>query len=115
VNTPETKTPWGSYRVIYQDDKTWTKILTLDAGQSLSLHYHEFRDELWFPLSTGLRGIINGHPAIDLQACHRYDVPNNVLHRIINHTKQSHCLIEVSVGAVDEEDIIHIYNKHRRR
>jgi mannose-1-phosphate guanylyltransferase/mannose-1-phosphate guanylyltransferase/mannose-6-phosphate isomerase len=106
--------PWGHYQVVYQDDNCWAKTLTINSGQSLSLHYHEFRKELWFPLSTGLRGVINGTLSIDLQAHTMYCVPINVLHRLINPTTETITVLEMSIGAVDESDIIRIYSKEKQ-
>jgi mannose-1-phosphate guanylyltransferase len=115
LDTPATDSPkpWGKYEIVFRDEHTWTKALTIYAGESLSLHYHEFRQELWFPLEDGLTGIINGGPPIDLTSGHVYSVPHNVLHRIINPTNQSLRLIEVATGMVYDDDIIRIYDKYR--
>jgi mannose-6-phosphate isomerase-like protein (cupin superfamily) len=104
---------WGWYEIIYQDTTSWTRALTILGGESLSLHYHEFRQELWFPLDEGLTGIINGGPTLDLAMGNVYSVPRNVLHRIINDTDSPKRLIEVAHGAVDDEDITLIYDKYR--
>lgn len=99
--------------MIFRNEFTWTKALTIYAGESLSLHYHEFRRELWFPLEAGLTGIINGGDALDLTVGHVYDVPQNVLHRVVNSTSQDLRMIEVATGKIDDADIIRIYNKYR--
>jgi mannose-1-phosphate guanylyltransferase len=115
LGTPTIKSPkpWGKYEVIFRNEVTWTKALTIYAGESLSLHYHEFRQELWFPLEAGLRGVINGSPALDLTVGHVYSVPQNVLHRIVNPTGQDLRLIEVATGTMDDADIIRVYDKYR--
>ncbi len=103
---------WGNYQVIHRDDCSWTKALTIYGGESLSLHYHEFRTELWFPLDEGLRAVINGGPTLDLATGTVYSVPQNVLHNIINPTNVPLRLIEVASGRVDDDDIIRIYDKY---
>jgi mannose-6-phosphate isomerase-like protein (cupin superfamily) len=108
----KTERSWGYYQVIYQDDHSWTKALTIYGGESLSLHYHEFRRELWFPIDTGLVGVINGSTSLDLAAGHVYSVSQNVVHRIINPTEFPKRLIEVARGAVRDDDIIRIYDKY---
>lgn len=113
IPTTEVPKPWGKYEVIHRDENSWTKALTIYAGESLSLHYHEFRKELWFPLDAGLVGIINGGPTLDLLVGHVYSVSQNVLHRIINPTGQDLRLIEVATGWMDDADIIRIYDKYR--
>lgn len=104
---------WGKWQIVHQSENSWTKALTIYGGESLSLHYHEFRQELWFPLDSGLRGVINGDPTLDLTVGHVYSVPQNVLHRIINPTKTPKRLIEVATGVMDDDDIIRIYDKYR--
>jgi mannose-1-phosphate guanylyltransferase len=112
---PTTKSPkpWGQYEVIHKSTSSWTKALTIYAGESLSLHYHEFRRELWFPIDAGLVGIINGGPALDLTPGHVYSVPQNVIHRIINPTAHDLRLIEVAEGTIDDADTIRVYDKYR--
>jgi len=115
LDTPTNKSPkgWGFYETIHRSSDSWTKALTIYGGESLSLHYHEFRKELWFPLDAGLVGIINGGPALDLTVGHVYSVSQNVLHRILNPTGRDLRLIEVAVGAIDDADIIRVYDKYR--
>ena len=105
--------PWGKYQLIEQTDTFWAKALTIYGGESLSLHYHELRTELWFPLDQGLRGIINGS-VLDLTPGCVYSVDKNVLHRIVNPTAESLRVMEIATGAVDNNDTICIYDKYRR-
>jgi mannose-6-phosphate isomerase-like protein (cupin superfamily) len=113
IRPNRTMCPWGNYITIYHDSNYLVRALTINGGESLSLHYHQFRQELWFPIDKGLRGVINGSPSLDLTVGHVYSVQQNVLHRIINPTTQPLKLIEVATGRVDEQDIIIIYDKHR--
>lgn len=105
--------PWGTYIVIYKDTTFWTKILTINPGQSLSLQYHDARTEFWYPLAPGLTGRINGS-VLDLQAFVRYDVPVRVVHRIKNPTEQPISVIEVAIGLPDEDDIVRIADNYGR-
>lgn len=115
MDSPTTKSSklWGTYEVIFRNEFTWTKTLTIFAGESLSLHYHEFRRELWFPLEAGLVGIINGGGALDLTPGHVYSIPQNVLHRIMNPTGRDLKMVEVAEGQISDADIIRIYNKYK--
>lgn len=115
IQTSKVSKGWGSYEVIHKSENSWTKALTIYGGESLSLHYHEFRTELWFPLDAGLVGIINGGPALDLTLGHVYSVPQNVLHRIMNPTGQDLRLVEVATGLVYDADIIRVYDKYREQ
>lgn len=42
--------PWGSELIWALSDVYCGKILTVDAGESLSLQYHEQKDESWYVL-----------------------------------------------------------------
>jgi len=105
--------PWGTFQIIYQTHNYWTKILTVNPGESLSLQYHEKRFEFWTPLAEGLTGVING-TTVDLVPGTRYDVPRFVLHRISNHGTVPVSLIEVATGVPDEKDIVRVNDKYGR-
>lgn len=47
--------PWGHELVFAENDRYAGKILHLDAGQSLSLQYHERKDETLYVLEGELR------------------------------------------------------------
>lgn len=105
--------PWGSFITIYQAPGYWTKIISVDPGEYLSLQYHQNRAEFWYPLDEGLRGVI-GDDTIDLVPGTRYDVMKNAVHRISNVSLHSARLIEVATGNPTEDDIIRIHDKYGR-
>lgn len=105
--------PWGWFQVIYQSTDYWTKLISVKPGESLSLQYHEQRAEFWTPLDHGLRGVING-TILDLEVGVRYDVMQNVLHRITNTTEWHAQLIEVATGHPTEDDIVRIQDNYGR-
>ncbi len=43
--------PWGAELWVSRDKPSMVKVLTVNPGQSLSLQYHENRDEFWHVLS----------------------------------------------------------------
>lgn len=105
--------PWGHFETIYENDRTWTKILFINPGQSLSLQYHDYRKEIWYPLDKGATAII-GDKVLDLQVWTCYCVPRQTPHRIINDTDAQLRVLEVAVGAVDEKDIVRLSDKYGR-
>lgn len=105
--------PWGGYRVMYQARDYWTKLITVNPGESLSLQLHENRAEYWLPLDFGLRGVINGS-IIKLEPGTRYDIMKKTLHRVTNHGQYAASFIEVATGLPDEDDIIRIQDKYGR-
>lgn len=96
--------PWGYFEVLYADENTWLKRLVVDAGQRLSAQRHAFRRELWLPLQSGGHAIVNG-VTLDLLEGTVYDVPEGIIHRIVNDTDDRLYIIEWAVGRPDESDI----------
>lgn len=51
---------WGSFQVIDMDEESLTIKVVLNAGQSMSYHSHERRDEVWTIISGEGRAMIDG-------------------------------------------------------
>ena len=51
---------WGSYQVIDIQEESLTILITLNSGNSMKYHSHEFRDEIWTIVSGTGRTIIDG-------------------------------------------------------
>ena len=106
--------PWGTYEIIYNDATNWTKLLTVEPGESLSLQYHHYRAEYWLPLDIGLQARIRNE-FLDLQPGVRYTVPRETVHRLMNPSHRPARLIEVAVGpVVSETDIVRLSDKYGR-
>lgn len=96
--------PWGTYEVLYANDSTWLKILTVDAGQRLSAQRHLYRQEFWLPMTPG-RAII-GDETLDLAPGKVYAVATGQLHRLMNPFEKPLVVYEWAVGKPSEHDII---------
>ena len=42
---------WGSFRVLEQEDKSLTILVTLNKGNKMNYHSHQLRDEVWTVIS----------------------------------------------------------------
>jgi mannose-6-phosphate isomerase len=51
--TIEVEKPWGKFEQYTHNMLSTVKVITVDPGGSLSLHYHHWRDELWIVLDDG--------------------------------------------------------------
>lgn len=51
---------WGSFRVMDVEDESMTIKVTLNPGNRMNYHSHEFRDEVWTVLSGTGRTIVDG-------------------------------------------------------
>jgi len=114
TDLPKVDKPWGYEITIFRDSNYWTKILTIYSGESLSLHYHENRDEYLKPYEGGLILTVNGATNIKMKPWFQYSLPANVIHRITNPQKHSISVVEVAVGSLETNDIIRIHDKYRR-
>jgi mannose-6-phosphate isomerase-like protein (cupin superfamily) len=119
----KTERPWGAYWVttVARPDVTpiaATKILRIDAGQSLSLQVHRLREEHWFALSPGL--VVTHGPMIGelrqtaLAPETTFVVPAGWLHSIANPTDRSIGVIETMFGEYDEDDIVRLSDQYGR-
>ena len=54
-NIYEEQRPWGRFRRFTLNQFSTVKLITVNPGQVLSLQFHNYRDELWVVLTSGLR------------------------------------------------------------
>ena len=110
--------PWGGFSTVYSDKYTTVKVLRINPQSSLSLQYHEFREEYWTLLgnphfSNRPNAVINGK-MLTMVPGERYHVGQNVLHRLSNPGSSPVEILEIAVGHFDETDIIRIHDQYGR-
>lgn len=103
--------PWGQFMQFTLNQPTTVKILTVSAGQQLSLQYHNHRTEQWYVLS-GTGYAIIGDTRQNLQVGQIYVVPEQAPHRI--HADTDVQILEVAFGVFDEQDIVRIEDSYGR-
>lgn len=107
------KKPWGQFDQFTHNEITTVKILSINSGNSLSLQYHNHRDEFW--------RVISGHPVltigdkkINANPGDEFEIPKLVQHRI-EATDDSVQILEISYdNNFDENDIIRTEDKYGR-
>ena len=110
----EVKKPWGSELIWARTDSYIGKMLNIDAGQRLSLQYHEYKTETI--LVAAGRLLLHFGPSADdietreLEVGDRFHVPPGMVHRFeaIEDTK----LIEVSTPELD--DVVRLVDDYGR-
>ncbi|PIR68586.1 mannose-6-phosphate isomerase [Candidatus Nomurabacteria bacterium CG10_big_fil_rev_8_21_14_0_10_35_16] len=104
--------PWGKFEQFTHNETTTVKILSIKPNSSLSLQYHNQREELWY--------IISGHPILTIGEKKINAQPGeefmiNVLEKHRIETKDDAVqILEISYGDFDEEDIIRIEDNYGR-
>lgn len=104
---------WGDYEIIFTSPHCTVKIVTVKAGQRLSLQTHAMRAEEWSPLYTGLRATIAGKE-INMLPGKTYKINKGVEHRLENIADGSRKLVEVIIGQYSEDDIVRIDDDYGR-
>ena len=97
-----TQKPWGGFVQYTHNQRSTVKILTVKAGQQLSLQSHEKREELWIMLDSGITVEIDrksSSPGIGESVF----IPRKSLHRA--SAKVDGRILEISFGDFDENDI----------
>ena len=94
---------WGNYLVLDADDKGMTVRISMKAGESISYHSHEHRDEVWVVISgqgqttvDGIEQMISTGDVITMQAGCRH---------CVKATTNLH-MIEIQLGnTIEKSDI----------
>lgn len=105
--------PWGYYEVLYESDRSKTKIIHIEPNQKLSYQRHQKRHEHWFIVSGHPLVTINGKSQI-MSPGHSIDIKAGDLHRIESQGKVVE-FIEVQTGTYfGEDDIERIEDEYGR-
>ncbi len=112
MNKITTERPWGQFEQFTCNETTTVKILTINPNSSLSLQYHEKREEFW--------KVLGGNPKITIGTNIVIAKPGDefLIHKLENHrieaTDNNVTILEIAYGDFDEEDIIRIEDIYGR-
>ncbi len=104
--------PWGYFERLTKDVPSTVKIITVNAGQSLSLQYHYRREEYWRVLQ-GDPTITIGDKEILAFPGNEFFIDKRVVHRIAA-TRNNVTVLEISLGRFDENDIVRLEDRYGR-
>jgi mannose-6-phosphate isomerase len=105
--------PWGSFDVLLNNAPATVKVITVAAGQRLSLQRHRSRDEMWQVLDGPVDVEIDGQRTRP-RAGDRVWVSRGATHRIGNSGDHPVHILEVAFGHFDEEDIERFEDDYER-
>jgi len=125
--------PWGFFEKFTEDQVSTVKILTVKAGEELSLQRHHEREEFWRILS-GRGNVVIGDESFSAKGRDELLSPKGgveIKSKTIfsdkgdeffvpvetNHTIKAieeMQILEISLGEFDEEDIVRISDKYNR-
>jgi mannose-6-phosphate isomerase len=105
--------PWGNFLELTHNTPSTVKIITVNPGQSLSLQFHEKRDEFWHVIS-GTGTIQIGEEKIDVVPGQDHIVPKLAHHRMEAGPDEPLVILEISTGEFDENDITRLEDRYGR-
>lgn len=107
------KRPWGEFVEFTKNEASTVKIITVKAGQALSLQHHQNRDEFWHVMS-GEGTITIGDQKVPVLPNSDHFVPRETNHRIEAGTKDI-TILEIAFGNFDENDIVRVEDRYNRK
>src|ERR1035437_4330403 len=104
------KKPWGQFDQFTHNEVTTVKVLSINPDTSLSLQYHNHRDEFWRVLS-GHPVLTIGEKKMNAKPGDEFMIPKLVKHKI-EAKDDAVQILEISYDDnFDEEDIIILEDK----
>jgi len=109
--------PWGTFKVISDNDLYKVKKLTIFRDQSISLQYHNHRSEIWYIVS-GKGIVINYENDSDKKEFSyapgdTFEIAQGNIHKILADTET--VVFEVQIGSYfGEDDIVRLEDKYGR-
>ncbi|MFI5260682.1 MAG: phosphomannose isomerase type II C-terminal cupin domain [Candidatus Paceibacteria bacterium] len=104
--------PWGEYERYTLNEQSTVKIITVRAGQSISLQTHKNRDEFWRIIKGS--GIVRvGDTDHEAHESDTFFIPKHSKHRAQGGSEDL-VFLEIAFGDFDENDIERIEDKYGR-
>ena len=104
--------PWGRFERFVQNEPCSIKIITVNAGQQLSLQSHRLRDEWWLVLDDAMDVELDGIRRT-LKRGEEIYIAAGASHRAFGLERACRWL-EIAFGTFDEEDIIRLEDSYGR-
>lgn len=104
--------PWGVFERFTLNDPSTVKIITVHAGQQLSLQRHAHRDESWRMLA-GSGTVTVGEHTTEVKPGDDFFVARGQQHRV-KGGPQGLVFLEIALGQFDEADIKRLADDYGR-
>ncbi len=105
--------PWGKFEQYTHNLPSTVKVITVIPGGTLSLQYHDKRDELWVALDPGAQVEV-GTQNVRLQPGDTIFITRGTPHRLSAPSETTVRILEISFGEFDEEDIVRLEDVYGR-
>lgn len=109
---PQTRRPWGYYRVLHETPGVKVKELTVEPGAALSMQRHQDRAEFWLVASGEATVYTVDSTTTDTELQGRYQrhqylhISTHEWHQLVNEDSNPLKIVEIQYGdRCEEEDI----------
>ncbi len=104
--------PWGNFERFTLNEKTTVKIVTVNAGEAISLQTHEHRDEFWRVIAGS--GVIQIDEMVhDARIGDTFFSTRGSKHRVEGGA-EGLSFLEIAFGDFDEHDITRLEDRYGR-
>lgn len=109
---PQTRRPWGYYRVLHEAPGVKVKELTVDPGAALSMQRHEQRAEFWLVASGEATVYTLNSASTDMELRGRFcrheylHITTHEWHQLVNEDPNPLKIVEIQYGENCEESDI---------
>ncbi|MEK9201476.1 MAG: phosphomannose isomerase type II C-terminal cupin domain [Patescibacteria group bacterium] len=104
--------PWGNFERFTLNEKTTVKIVTVNAGEAISLQTHEYRDEFWRVLKGS--GVIRiGEKDNGAREGDMFFTQRKSEHRVEGGS-EGLIFLEIAFGNFSENDITRLEDRYGR-
>jgi mannose-1-phosphate guanylyltransferase/mannose-6-phosphate isomerase len=115
IQAPESARPWGTYKILCEEERFKIKRVVITPGKRLSLQYHHHRSEHWI--------VVRGTALVTLGGEERFVhegesvfIPKSSHHRLANPGKVDLEIVEIQGGEyLGEDDIVRLDDDFSRQ
>ncbi|MFZ2500568.1 MAG: phosphomannose isomerase type II C-terminal cupin domain [Minisyncoccia bacterium] len=104
--------PWGNFERFTLNETTTVKIITVRAGEAISLQTHEHRGEFWRVIAGSGSVQIDGRDS-EAHEGDSFFIPQHATHRA-NGGPSGLTFLEIAFGDFDEKDIERLEDRYGR-
>lgn len=104
--------PWGNFERFTLNEKTTVKIVTVKAGEAISMQTHDKRDEFW-RITKGSGKVTIGGTERDAHEGDTFFSPRGSEHRVEGGASGI-SFLEIAFGDFSESDINRLEDKYGR-
>jgi mannose-1-phosphate guanylyltransferase/mannose-6-phosphate isomerase len=114
VQAPESARPWGTYKILCEEERFKIKRIVVIPGKRLSLQYHHHRSEHWVVVKGTALVTIDGQERF-VHEGESVFIPQNARHRLENPGKIDLEIVEIQGGSyLGEDDIVRLDDDFKR-